>query len=151
MVSAASCAGVIAREELEATVRRALARSRAVVLTGPRQSGKTTLARQILSSTSPNYFDLENPLDAARLEQPFETLSRARTRGARRSAAPSGALSDVEIKRADAPQITKSMRIAIDDLGLDALYVVYPGDRRFVLAPGIEAVPLWALMPARAG
>jgi len=53
----------------------------------------------------------------------------------------------VEFKRADAPLVTRSMRIAADDLQLDKLYVVYPGDRRFMLAEGIEAVPLWALMP----
>ena len=36
----------------------------------------------------------------------------------------------VEFKRADAPSLTPSMRIAMRDLGLDALYVVYPGTRR---------------------
>ena len=40
------------------------------------------------------------------------------------------------------------MRIAIDDLKLDKLYVVYPGEQRFMLADGIEAVPLWALLPS---
>jgi hypothetical protein len=54
----------------------------------------------------------------------------------------------VEFKRADVPRITPSMRIAIDDLRLDALYVVYPGPQRFRLADGIEAVPLWAVLPA---
>jgi hypothetical protein len=53
----------------------------------------------------------------------------------------------VEFKRADAPQVTRSMQIAMHDLGLDALYVVYPGERRVNLAPGIEAVPLWAALP----
>lgn len=53
----------------------------------------------------------------------------------------------VEFKRVDVPTVTRSMRIAADDLQLDALYVVYPGDRRFALAPGVEAVPLWALLP----
>lgn len=53
----------------------------------------------------------------------------------------------VEFKRADAPRVTPSMRIAIDDLKLDALFVVYPGPHRFTLADGIEAVPLWALLP----
>jgi predicted AAA+ superfamily ATPase len=53
----------------------------------------------------------------------------------------------VEFKRADAPRITPSMRIAIDDLKLDALYVVYPGPHRFPLGEGIEAVPLWAMLP----
>ena len=53
----------------------------------------------------------------------------------------------VEFKRADVPKITPSMRIAMRDLKLDALYVVYPGAHRFSLADGVEAVPLWALMP----
>ncbi|MFO1295555.1 MAG: ATP-binding protein [Rubrivivax sp.] len=53
----------------------------------------------------------------------------------------------VEFKRADAPQVTRSMRIAAEDLRLDALYVVYPGERRVALGEGIEAVPLWALLP----
>jgi hypothetical protein len=54
----------------------------------------------------------------------------------------------VEFKRADAPQVTRSMRIVLQDLALDALYVVYPGEQRFLLAPGVEAVPLWALLPS---
>ena len=56
----------------------------------------------------------------------------------------------VEFKRADAPTLTLSMRIAMQDLGLDALYVVYPGTRRYALAQGVEAVPLAALLPAMA-
>lgn len=52
----------------------------------------------------------------------------------------------VEFKRSDAPTVTKSMRIAIDDLRLDALYVVYPGRHRYELAAGIEAVPLWSAL-----
>lgn len=55
----------------------------------------------------------------------------------------------VEFKRADAPTITASMRIALSDLALDALYVVYPGRHRFALANRIQAVPLWALLPVR--
>jgi uncharacterized protein len=54
----------------------------------------------------------------------------------------------VEFKRADAPRVTPSMRIAIEDLKLDELYVVYPGAHRYRLGEGIEAVPLWALLPA---
>jgi predicted AAA+ superfamily ATPase len=48
----------------------------------------------------------------------------------------------VDFKHVDAPRLTPSMRIATADLKLDALYVVYPGDRRYVLADRIEAVPL---------
>ena len=48
----------------------------------------------------------------------------------------------VEFKRADAPQMTPSMRIALDDLALDTLYVVYPGERRYRLGERVEVVPL---------
>ena len=65
---------MIDRPGLRERVRRALARSRAVVLVGPRQSGKTTLAREFLARESPNYFDLENPLNAASLDQPMTAL-----------------------------------------------------------------------------
>lgn len=53
----------------------------------------------------------------------------------------------VEFKRADAPSLTPSMRIAMNDLELDALYVVYPGTRRYGLAERVEAVPLAAVLP----
>jgi hypothetical protein len=52
----------------------------------------------------------------------------------------------VEIKRVDSPRVTPSMRIALRDLKLDALYVVYPGALRFSLDDRIEAVPLSALV-----
>ena len=52
----------------------------------------------------------------------------------------------VEFKRADAPSLTASMRVALTDLELDALYVVYPGARRYRLAERVEAVPLAALL-----
>jgi hypothetical protein len=41
------------------------------------------------------------------------------------------------------------MRIAIDDLKLDALYVVYPGEHRFGMGDGIEAVPVWGMLVVR--
>ena len=53
-----------------ALVRAALARSRIVALLGPRQCGKTTLARQFVSPKSLNYFDLEDPQSLARLSEP---------------------------------------------------------------------------------
>lgn len=53
----------------------------------------------------------------------------------------------VEFKRSDAPQLTPSMRIAMQDLALDELYVVYPGDRRYSLGQRVTAVPLAAVLP----
>ena len=55
----------------------------------------------------------------------------------------------VECKRSDAPVLTASMRIALADLKLDELRVVYPGERRYRLAPRIEAIPLAELVGAR--
>jgi len=51
-------------------VRAALKRSRVVALLGPRQCGKTTLARQFVPTDSLNYFDLEDPPGLARLTEP---------------------------------------------------------------------------------
>jgi len=65
---------MIPRAGLADQIREALARSPVVVLTGPRQAGKTTLAREFLSEDSPSYFDLEDPLSLARLEEPRTAL-----------------------------------------------------------------------------
>lgn len=48
----------------------------------------------------------------------------------------------VEIKRASTPKLTPSMRIAMADLRLDRLVVVYPGNERYPLSPLVEVVPL---------
>ena len=52
----------------------------------------------------------------------------------------------VECKRSDAPALTPSMRIALADLHLDRLHVVYPGTRRYILAKNVEVVPLGELI-----
>ncbi|MDZ4185660.1 MAG: ATP-binding protein, partial [Desulfuromonadales bacterium] len=52
--------------------------NRGVVLLGPRQCGKTTLARLIASQTESTYFDLEDPTDLARLTDPMLTLQSLR-------------------------------------------------------------------------
>ncbi|MDO8271776.1 MAG: ATP-binding protein [Gammaproteobacteria bacterium] len=57
----------------------------------------------------------------------------------------------VEIKRMDAPRLTASMRIAVDELSLDRLLVVYPGERRYALAERVETVPFAELAVAAQG
>ena len=52
---------------LRATVERTLATNPAVILTGARQVGKTTLARAIAEGGDAVYVDLERPSDAAKL------------------------------------------------------------------------------------
>ena len=47
-----------------------------------------------------------------------------------------------EFKCADGPRTTRSMHVVIDDLGLEHLWVVYPGDRQYPLTGAITALPL---------
>lgn len=65
---------VIDRSALLDRIRAALRRSRVVLLSGPRQCGKTTLARELLDEESVNYFDLEDPASLARLDEPMTAL-----------------------------------------------------------------------------
>jgi hypothetical protein len=65
---------MIKRKDLVRRVQSALRRSRVVALIGPRQCGKTTLARQLVEADSPNYFDLEDPTSLARLDEPITAL-----------------------------------------------------------------------------
>jgi predicted AAA+ superfamily ATPase len=47
-----------------------------------------------------------------------------------------------EFKCSDAPRTTKSMHIALDDLKLEHLWVVYPGTLRYPIAEKITVLPL---------
>lgn len=47
----------------------------------------------------------------------------------------------IEVKFADAPKLTPSMRTALADLKLERLWVIYPGTLRYPIAPRVEAVP----------
>lgn len=53
----------------------------------------------------------------------------------------------VELKYGDAPRVTPSMRIAINDLGLDRVLVVHPGKESFPMGERIEAVSMLELQP----
>jgi predicted AAA+ superfamily ATPase len=47
-----------------------------------------------------------------------------------------------EFKFADAPKMTPMIRVAVEDLRLDRLWIVYPGEQRYSLADKVEALPL---------
>lgn len=50
-----------------------------------------------------------------------------------------------DFKYMDAPRSTKSMHQAIEDLQLDHLWVLYPGNRTYPIAHNITAIPLTEL------
>lgn len=64
----------IGRAHLERAVRAALRRSPIVSILGPRQCGKSTLARRIAGPRA-HLFDLESPADVGRLAEPQTALS----------------------------------------------------------------------------
>lgn len=53
-----------------------------------------------------------------------------------------GRRTGVEFKRADAPKMTRSISIAMEDLKLDELVVVYPGSRIYPLSDRVKVIPL---------
>ena len=69
---------MIERPHYLARVKKALGRNPVVALLGPRQCGKTTLARQLVPANHPQYFDLEDPVIARLMENPKTALQNLR-------------------------------------------------------------------------
>lgn len=92
-------------------VRAALKRSRVVALVGPRQCGKTTLARQFVPARSLNYFDLEEPASLARLGEPDTALRPLR-----------GLVAIDEIQRR--PELFPILRVLADRRPLPARFLI---------------------------
>ncbi len=65
---------MIKRTHWHKRIQAALQRSRIITLVGPRQCGKTTLARDFVPEDSVNYFDLEDPVSLVRLDEPMTAL-----------------------------------------------------------------------------
>ena len=99
------------RSDALSRVTTALRRSQVVLVLGPRQSGKTTLARGFVKSDSPNYFDLESPSDAARLAEPMTALGKLR-----------GTVVIDEIQRR--PELFPALRVLADRKPLPARFLV---------------------------
>ena len=47
-----------------------------------------------------------------------------------------------EFKCSDAPSMTKSIHVAIQDLGLERIFIVYPGKQRYRIHEKVEVIPL---------
>ena len=51
----------------------------------------------------------------------------------------------IECKCSDAPEMTKSMSVALESLKLDHLYVIYPGNKTYPVPDRVTVVPFHAL------
>ena len=102
---------MISRPQILVQIRQALRRSRVVALLGPRQSGKTTLARLIVQAGSANYFDLEDPASLARLTEPVTALAALR-----------GVVVIDEVQRR--PDLFPVLRVLADRVPLPARFLV---------------------------
>ena len=65
---------MIKRTRWHKRIQTTLQCSRILTLVGPRQCGKTTLARDFVPENSVNYFDLEDPISLGRLDEPMTAL-----------------------------------------------------------------------------
>lgn len=119
---------MVARAARLAELRAALKRSRVVGLIGPRQSGKTTLARQIVPAGSTNYFDLEDPVSLARLAEPMTTLAPLR-----------GTIVIDEIQRR--PDLFPALRVLADRRPLPARFLILGSASPELLRQSSETLP----------
>ena len=69
---------MVVRQHYRDRIKKALGRSPVVALMGPRQCGKTTLARQMIPASYAQYFDLEDPVVAQLMENPMTALQALR-------------------------------------------------------------------------
>lgn len=102
---------MIERRDLKKRIRESLRRSRIVALVGPRQCGKTTLARAFMPLDSYNYFDLEDPSSLSRLSQPMTALEGLK-----------GLIVIDEIQRM--PDLFPVLRVLADRLPLPARFLI---------------------------
>ena len=68
----------IKRSALLRRIHRSVKDHPVTALMGPRQCGKTTLARELLHQIKGSFFDLENRQDIARLQDPVRALGSLR-------------------------------------------------------------------------
>lgn len=108
-------------------IRHALKRSRVVALLGPRQCGKTTLARQIVPASSLSYFDLEEPESLARLDEPMTALGGLR-----------GVVVIDEVQRR--PELFPILRVLADRRPLPARFLVLGSASRDLIRQSSESL-----------
>jgi hypothetical protein len=111
----------------------ALGRAPVVALLGPRQSGKTTVARSIVRSgvilcdERLNYFDLEDPADVDRLANPRLALGSLR-----------GLVVIDEVQRR--PDLFPMIRVLVDRDGVDTRFLILGSASRDLIQQGSETL-----------
>jgi predicted AAA+ superfamily ATPase len=102
---------MVQRTELLRQVEYSLKRNPVTAILGPRQCGKTTLAREIGRQENAAYFDLEDPNDQARLANPQLALEALR-----------GVVILDEIQRR--PELTMLLRVLADRKPLPCRFIL---------------------------
>ena len=118
---------LLSRPALMAELQAALARSPAVALLGPRQVGKTTLARRFVQPGSTHYLDLEDPVVLAQMSAPMNLLSPLR-----------GLVLIDEVQRA--PEIFPVLRVLLDREATPARFLLLGSASPQLLRQGSESL-----------
>lgn len=116
------------RTRLEAAVKAALRRSPVVALLGPRQCGKSTLARTLArKAPGTTFLDLEDSRDLSKLQDPMTGLAEAR-----------GLVVLDEIQRR--PELFPALRVLADRRPLRARFLVLGSASRDLLRQSSESL-----------
>ncbi len=102
---------MIRRPSLLSLIRESLRRSPVVSILGPRQVGKSTLARRFAAGRRATFFDLEDPADVARLTAPKTALESLQ-----------GLVVIDEIQRM--PALFELLRVLADRPGIPARFLI---------------------------
>ncbi|MEM8903912.1 MAG: ATP-binding protein [Actinomycetota bacterium] len=92
----------IDRPDVQARLEQGLSNAPVVLLTGPRQAGKSSLARRVVETDPASHFDLEDPRDLARLAEPTLAL------GGRRGTV---VIDEVQLR----PDLFPILRVLVDE------------------------------------
>jgi len=118
----------LSRHRRETEVKLCLRRTPVVALLGPRQCGKSTLARAIARSAArATFFDLEDPRDLAKLDDPMLLLGEAR-----------GLVVLDEIQRR--PELFPALRVLADRRPRPARFLVLGSASRDLLRQSSESL-----------
>ena len=114
---------MIERARLLAAVAEGLRLSSVTAILGPRQCGKTTLAREVARQREAVYFDLEDPADQVKLANPKLVLESLR-----------GLVILDEIQRR--PELTMLLRVLADRRPLPCRFLILgSGEIRAIRGP----------------